>query len=476
VVVSVTLMVAARSKNPVTPVNDGEVTVADQLLIGVSGVRGIVGQTLDVCTAVRFAAAFGTWLRGGLVVVGRDSRPHGEMLSHGVIAGLLETGCRVLWAGALATPSCGVLVQTLGASGGVMITASHNPPEWNGLKFFHRTGRVLPPSAGDEVRDVYAQGLFQRAPWDQVGPVETLTDPHGEHLRRILQHVDVPLIRSRRFRVVLDANHGVGALLGQKLLESLGCQVRILGAEPTGQFAHPPEPLPEHLFALAQAVREDHADVGFAQDPDADRLVLVDEQGNVCSEELTLALCADHLLSHRFGPVVINLSTSRATEWAGRRRNCPVLRAPVGEAHVVEMALATEAVLAGEGNGGVIYPDVVWVRDSFTGMALVLEAMASTGVPLSQLLKTLPCFSMLKEKVPLPREAVVRKLERLRTRYRDAYADVSDGLRLEWADRWVHIRPSNTEPVARIVVEAEEAATARSLLEEIRAALVSQEP
>ena len=425
-----------------------------ELIISVSGLRGVVGRSLTAQVARDYALAFGVEHGGQRVVIGRDSRTHGEMLYYAAVSGLLEAGCEPVLAGCVATPTCGVLVQATGAAGGLMVTASHNPPPWNGIKLFDHTGRVLSGGAGEEVSLRYRSAQVRPVEWDRVARPVPEPDPHAVHLERVLALVDVAAIRRRRFRVLLDSNHGAGGVLGRRLLEALGCEVVGWGLEPSGQFSHAPEPIPEHLQEVAEEAKRHGVDIGFAQDPDADRLVLIDERGRVLSEEYTLAVVADAYFLDHSGSLVINLSTSRLSEEAARARGATVFRAPVGEANVVDEARRVGATLAGEGNGGIIHGDVVWVRDSFTGMALVLQALARAEEPLSALVARLPQWHMTKLKLPLGRAELEARLDRLRTAFPQAHADHRDGLRLEAEDWWLHVRGSNTEPIARLIVEA----------------------
>jgi phosphomannomutase len=345
---------------------------------------------------------------------------------------------------------------TAGRPAGIQISASHNPPEYNGLKFFQPEGMVLGPAEGRAVLDRIRGRQFGWAAWDAQGQIRDLEAPLAEHLRRVVAVVEPGRIRARAFKVVLDAGHGAGGRLGAELLrEALGCEVLVLGGEPDGRYDHPPEPTQGHLRTLAAIVPAVGADVGFAQDPDADRLAIVDQEGRYIGEELTLALAAQRRLAQETGPVVLNLSTSRVVEDLAGRLGCPVLRTPVGEIHVVERMRAVGAVLGGEGNGGVIDPRVGFVRDSFVAMALVLDLLAQDGGPLSRLVDALPRYAMVKEKYPLGEgPPVAELLDRLAGAHRDARADRRDGLRLDWPDGWVHVRPSNTEPIVRVIAEA----------------------
>jgi phosphomannomutase len=450
----------------------GENGVSDQI-ISVSGLRGKVGTGLTAAVATEYACAFGTYLGGGKVIVGRDSRPSGAMIAHAVMAGLAGTGCDAIDIGLAATPTTGLLVRHLGAAGGVEITASHNPAEWNGIKLFHRDGRVLSQAEGDRVHAIYESKKFAVARWDAVGKPSRHGDPHAAHLTRVLVAVDAEAIRSRGYHVVLDSNHGVGGILGSRLLQALGCRVTALGGTPDGAFAHPPEPVPENLRALGQAVRENQAHVGFAQDPDADRLAIVDEAGRAIGEEYTIALAASHLLAKTPGIVVVNLSTTRAVDEVAAARRSTCERTPVGEANVVERMLKRRAVIGGEGNGGVILPQVVHVRDSFSGMALILEAMAREDVAVSMLVRRLPQFVMIKEKMEVDPAKLPAAISKLATKFKRAKPNRSDGLRLDWPDRWVHVRPSNTEPIVRIIAEASTDSAACELASEVRGVLAT---
>jgi len=431
-------------------------------ILSISGLRGIVGDGLDPEYATRFAAALGTMLDGGDIVVSRDGRHTGEMLRHAVLAGLLGAGCKVHDLGIASTPTCGVLVKALGAAGGLQITASHNPIEWNGLKPFAPLGSVFDAALGQKLLTALDQPPAYRR-WDGLGRVDCVDDPSRIHLDKVLLLVNASEIRQRRFRVVLDCNRGSGSVLGPRLLEALGCQVTVMGRTPDGRFEHPAEPLQENLGTLMMAVKEHHADVGFAQDPDADRLAIVDNTGRYIGEELTLALCVDHILAREKGPVVVNGSTSRTTADLAAKYGCPFYRSHVGEANVVAKMREVNALLGGEGNGGIIEPKVGYVRDSFVGMAYVLEGLAARNAPLSTWVDELPQYAIVKDKLTCPRERVDAACAALQKAFADATPAKGDGLRLDWPDRWVQVRASNTEPIIRVIAEAPTDADAKSL-------------
>lgn len=441
------------------------------LLVSVSGIRGIVGRSLTPENVCGFAAALGTHLRGGKVVLSRDGRASGEAFRHAAIAGLLATGCPVLDIGIAPTPTCGLAVRHLQAAGGLQITASHNPAEWNGLKMFGPDGAVLRAQAGREVQSLYESSAQAYAEWNGQGSVRVPPDPGEAHLGAVLDRIDVATVHTGRFRVLLDANGGAGGPLGVALLRELGCEVIELGCVADGEFTHPPEPMPAHLTEVAPLIPRSGAMIGLVLDPDADRLALIDEQGTCLSEELTLALVVEYVLSRKPGPVAINMSTSRIVEDLAAKAGCACVRSAVGEANVVGLMRQTNAVIGGEGNGGVIDPAVGWVRDPFIGMGMILNLMAERGRSLSQLVADLPVYAMVKEKVTLPKEHLPEGLTRLRERWPDARVNELDGLRFDWPDRWVHVRPSNTEPIVRVIAEATTAEDAESLATAAREAL-----
>ena len=437
-----------------------------QRILSISGLRGVIGDGLDPGYLVDFASALATIFDGGPVVLARDGRSTGPMIKHAVSAGLLAGGCRVLDADVTSTPTCGVLVQESHAAGGLMITASHNPIEWNGLKPFSPAGSVFDQALGERLLEILFRRAFRMVPWDKIGGVQSIADPSAPHLRRVLSLVDASVIGKRCAKVVLDCNHGSGSVLGSRLLEQLGCEVHVLGGTPDGRFEHNPEPLEQNLLGLCDEVKRRGADIGFAQDPDADRLAIVDEKGCYIGEELTLALCADYILSRTPGPVVVNGSTSRTTADVAAKYGCPFHRSYVGEAHVVARMRAVGAIVGGEGNGGLIEPRVGYVRDSFAAMAYVLAGLAAGRRPLSKWVESLPKYSIVKDKVTCRRDQVAAACAALKQHYRDAAAQEGDGLRLDWPDRWVQVRASNTEPIARVIAEAPDADHARQLCDE----------
>ncbi len=444
----------------------GPVIANTEPIISVSGLRGIVGQSLTPEVAVRYACAFAADLPPGPIVVSRDGRPSGRIIADALRSALAAVGRRVLDANIAATPTLGVLVRRHKAAGGIQISASHNPPEYNGLKLFSAKGRVLSASDGEDVLERYRNGDIAWAAHKQIGDVEPLTDTMSDHCALVLGCVDAQRIRRRQFRVVLDSNHGAGSLLGRRLLEELGCDVTLLGGEPDGHFSHRAEPTAEGCIAVCRRVKAMDVDVGFCQDPDADRLAVIDEAGRYIGEECTLALCLDHVLSKRKGAIVTNCATSRMAEDLAGKYNVPFFRTPVGEANVVDTMLAQNAVFGGEGNGGPIDPRVTYVRDSFIGMALILDYLAERQLTVSQVAAELPQYAIQKTTIPLDRDQVPAALDKLEQHFADAQPDRMDGLRLDWPNKWLLIRASNTEPIVRAIAEAESIGEAKRLCEE----------
>jgi phosphomannomutase len=389
------------------------------------------------------------------------------MLRQAVLAGLVSTGCTVEDIGIAPTPTCGLAIRHLQAAGGIQITASHNPAEWNGLKLFDARGAVLTAADGRKVKELFEQDTFPRATWDRLGSFTERPQADSWHRDRVLELVDVVRIRARQLRAFLDANGGAGGPLGQELLEAFQCHPVCRACRADGEFLHTPEPVMENLRDVCPEVVRSGADVGFALDPDADRLALIDETGRYVGEEMTLALAVRFRLSKERGPVVINMSTSRVIEDIAHQFGCACRRTAVGEANVVEGMQAAGAVIGGEGNGGVIDPRVGWVRDPFIGMGLVLNLMAETGKKLSALVDELPVYHIVKDKYGADYDRLPGLFSALGKRWPEAKINRVDGLRLDWPDRWVHVRASNTEPIVRVIAEAPGRSEAEQLCREV---------
>ena len=450
------------------------------LMLSVSGMRGMVGRSLTPAIVTRYAAAFGQWLQTaeGLaaphVVIGRDSRLSGQMYECAAVAGLISVGCRVTRVGILSTPGVAIMIDQLGGDGGMVVTASHNPKPWNGMKALRRDGVAPPPEQVAEILRRFHENDVELAPVEALQPTSHDETGAEVHVRRVLEQVDVPAIRAAKLTAVVDSVHGAGGEEARLLLEELGVKLHQLYAEPTGEFPHLPEPLAENLTELCQSVPQQQAHIGFAQDTDADRLAVVDEQGAYIGEEYTLALCALHRL-RQGQAVVANLSTSRMVDDVAANVGGRVVRTAVGEANVAAGMKAHGADLGGEGNGGIILAPVSQVRDSLVGMALLLEMLAKRQQPLSRIADELPRYAIVKDKVEMEAaaaEAVVAQMPvRLGERFPEAKADTQDGVRLDWDDRWVHVRPSNPEPILRVIAEAKERAQAQELVQQARTAL-----
>ncbi|HYG78531.1 MAG TPA: phosphoglucosamine mutase [Planctomycetota bacterium] len=443
------------------------------LMISVSGIRGIVGRSLTPELLVRMGHAFGTYCRGGRIVVGRDTRVSGEMAKHAVLSGLIATGVKVLDLGVCATPTLTTSIEHLQADGGVMVTASHNPIEWNALKFFRRDGLYLNAEESRDLLNIYYSGQFNNVGWDQLAPVHRIEHADARHVEQVLKIVNRELFSQRRLRVALDCCNGAGCNIAQRLLSELNCEVETIHCNPNGLFPHKPEPVCANLGELCAFVKKVGADVGFAVDPDADRVTVIDETGYYVGEEAALALSTQHALATRAsrGPVVINMSTSRMTEDVARAAGCEVVRVAAGESNVAEKMKELNASFGGEGNGGIIDPAVHVGRDAIIGMALMLESMLQTGQRMSQLAQKLPAYQMVKAKVECPPAAGRALIRKVKSMLRDVRIDTRDGMRVDWDDRWVQLRASNTEPILRIIAEARTAAQAQALVDEFTAML-----
>ena len=445
----------------------------DGLMVSVSGIRGRVGEGLTPEVVASYAGAFGAWAaaRGSsnAIVVGRDSRVSGPMFHRVVLSALQSVGCHVIDIGLTTTPTCQLAVEDHHAAGGLMISASHNPIEWNALKFIGPTGLFLEASEGAEMRALVDRGI-PRAPWDRLGQIEQDDRAIERHIDRVLAipYVDVDGIRAQRFPVALDCVRGAGAAIMLPLLERLGCRVTAINTETDGRFPRPPEPVAENLGELERVVRHSGAVVGFAVDPDVDRLALVSDAGIAIGEDFTLALAAMLVLRHDRGPVVTNLSTSRIVEDVAARANVPVVRAPVGEVNVAVRMRDERAPVGGEGNGGVILREVHLGRDAPVGAALLLQLLLEEKRPLSEIVSALPRYVIVKDKLDRPNAALDTVYQSLRHAFPDGAVDMQDGLRLSWADRWVHVRPSGTEPIVRVIAEAPTSAEAHELVRRSR--------
>jgi len=417
---------------------------------------------------LKFAQAYGSEFGPGKVVVGRDSRVTGEMVKSAVVAGLMSVGCDVVDIGIAPTPTTELVTEKEGYVGGIIITASHNPKEWNALKLLGPEGLFLTAEQGDNVLQRLNEEDFNFVSWDKVGKecqYETSIDEHIQQLMD-LPLIDQELIKSKKFKIVADSCNGAGGTILPQLFKAFGCEYVVLNEEPNGLFPRSPEPIPQNLGELCDAVKEHNADLGIAVDPDVDRLAMVSEQGNPLGEEYTLALTTHFVLSKTPGDVVVNASTTRAIDDIAEKFGGSCHRSKVGEIHVATMAQEVKAVMAGEGNGGVIYPEVHLGRDAPVGIALVLQMMAEADKPMSQIHADMPQYTMVKDKVQLPFGADAKgSVAKLEKAHSDKNMDTIDGVKILLEKSWVHIRASNTEPIIRIMAEAPTRDEAAQLVE-----------
>jgi phosphomannomutase len=451
------------------------------LMVSVSGVRGRVGDGLTPEIIAQFASGFGAWAlqqarAGGKdtaqVVVGRDSRVSGQMFHRVVLSALESVGCQVLDVGLAPTPTIQLAVEHHHAAGGLAITASHNPIEWNALKFIGPSGLFLDATEGAAMRAI-VEGAIPRATWDKLGSTKQVADANDVHIEQILNlpFIDVKGIRARKFKVALDCVRGAGGAFMPRLLEKLGCEVTAINLETDGKFPRPPEPVAENLGELEALVKKSGAEIGLAVDPDVDRLALVSEQGKAIGEDYTLALAAKVVLQHRKGPIVTNLSTSRIVDDIAEEAGRKVVRAPVGEVNVATRMRSEGAPIGGEGNGGVILTEMHLGRDAPVGAAIILQLLLQEKRPLSEIVGSYPRYSIVKDKLDRPKAPLDSVYAGLKKAFPAAEADTQDGLRLTWPDRWVHVRPSGTEPIVRVIAEAPTEAEARKLIAECRTPL-----
>lgn len=457
--------------------------MTQELIISVSGMRGIIGENLTPTIAAEYGCAFGTFLQSAgqsgdrrlSVCIGRDSRVSGQMLSCAVSAGLCAVGVDVIDLGLVTTPCVGIMLRELGCDGGVIITASHNPVPYNGIKLLLANGMAPPPETAAEIRQRYFEKGFSPVASTACGRVSTNDQTDRVHIDKVLAVVGVQQIARRRYNIVLDSVNGAGGRITKKLLADLGCRVVAINDEPSGLFAHEPEPTVANLGGLCERVKSEKADVGFAQDPDADRLAVVDENGAYIGEEYTLALAARQVYAKTTGPAAANLSTSRMIDDVAQAARGRVIRTPVGEANVAQAMLENACVIGGEGNGGVIDLRVGPIRDSLVGVALVLQLMAETGKSISQLVAEIGGYAMHKSKFAADASQAGRIIDRVKEQFAHATLNTSDGCRFDFEDGWVHLRTSNTEPVMRVIVEAKDEAAVQHYLDaisEVRASVL----
>lgn len=438
------------------------------LMIGVSGIRGIAFDPLSSEVASRYAAALATLLGEGTYIVGRDTRPSGDVLSPAVAAALASSGCNVLDVGVAPTPTIQIAVEHHKAAGGIAITASHNPAEWNALKLISGSGTFLTKSQVDEIQNIVSTGKFAFGRGDRTGTITDDDEAIGRHIDGILDldYVDAGAIAAAGFKVAVDCINGAGSAAIPLLLDRLGCDVVKLDCDGNGDFKRSPEPVKANLGGLSDMVRGAGADVGFAVDPDADRLSIVDDTGTAIGEDYSIVLCSELVLSKTVGTVVVNLSTTRAMADVAGRHGADLLRTPIGEINVVERMKEVKSPIGGEGNGGIILPALHYGRDSMVGIALVLQLLAQRKQNLSQMMTLFPQYVIIKTKAPLNDIADISSLRpRLTVEFEGATVNDEDGLRFDLDEGWVHVRRSGTEPVVRIIAEGANELEAQSLID-----------
>jgi len=443
----------------------------ESLKISITGVRGIVGETLDPRLLTNFAEAFGTLVGPAAVLLSRDTRPSGPMVTSCVAAGLLATGCRVIDLGVCPTPAMQWAVKSTDAEGGIAVTAGHNAMEWNALKFVRGDGLYLNASQGEELLNVLHQGEFRKATHREISPaVESDPNLPREHTQVLLRHTDTDAVRRARFKVAVDCCNGACSDFSPRFLQALGCEVVPINTDVGQPFPHEPAPGPKNLGQLRALVAAAKADVGFAHDADGDRLGVVTEDGSAPGDELTLCLAAEAVLRRGDpGPVVTNVSTTHAVDMIAAQHGRPVLRVRVGQSFVAEAALTNEAAVAGEGSGGVMFPRINCAHDSIATLAHILELMAHSAQPLSRIVAQLPDLHMAKLTIPCPPAKVSAAIESIRQEAEQGVfggaVDLEDGVKVIDANSWVHVRASITEPIIRVISEAETQAAADDLAE-----------
>ena len=440
------------------------------LKIGITGVRGIVGETFTPEVAVGFSQAFGTYLDAGRILVCRDTRVSGPMVRAAVMAGLLAAGCEVIDLGICPTPSLQLAVTWLKADGGIAITAGHNPSQWNALKFVRGDGLYLNPMQAEELLDIFHQGEFTKAAWDKIERAIHYQDPIEHHVELLKQAFAVEAIRARRLKVAVDCCNGACSRLIPRWLQDLGCEVLAINEDPSAPFPHLPEPKPETMAQLSAVVKAGHADIGFAHDADGERLGIVTELGQPLSEELTLALATRVRLAQSAGTVVTNVSTTRVIDQVAALYGGVVVRTQVGQTYISEGMIEHNAILGGEGSGGVTVPELHLTHDSAAAVGLILQGLALTGQRVSEVVQELPHLTMLKHNFPVEPNRLYSVLQNFRMaieREQLTY-DLTDGIRVVLPQGWIHVRASNTESLIRVIVEADEATEAHNLLDWVR--------
>ena len=442
------------------------------LMVSISGIRGIVGDGLDPSVLVKYTSAFANFVKKGKVVIGRDARITGDMVSSIVTGTLNAKGIDVIDIGICPTPTVQFTVKTLKAQGGIAISASHNPNEWNALKLLNKTGQFMSKDENDQLKKLLPTSDTNYKPWNKTGKRIGYNQGLKNHVDSVLalKFINLNKIKKRKFKVLVDCVNGAGVYVIPDLLKKFGCEVIEMNCERTGIFPRLPEPIPRNLKKTMKAVKENKVDLGIVVDPDVDRLVLITEKGKPFSEENTITQAVKFILSKQKGNVAVNLSTTRAIDDIADKFGVKIFRSAVGEANVVKKMKQVKAVIGGEGSGGVIYPTLHYGRDALVGIAITLQHLLEFGGTLSELKKSLPQYTIVKEKIDISKSKVSsdRIIKVLTKKYKKEKLNTDDGLRIDFADSWVHIRKSNTEPILRIIAEAKTEISAKELVKKFR--------
>lgn len=436
-------------------------------MVSVSGIRGIIGDGLDPQTIVKYTSAYAQFCGKGKIVIGSDGRITGNMVKNIIVGTLIAKGNDVIDIGVCPTPTVLYNVTKLNAVGGIQISASHNPNEWNALKLLNDKGEFMTLEENKEMLGYITGEKFHYEPWDKLGKLTDYSEGLINHMDGVfnLPDIDIVSIKKRKFKVLLDCVNGAGSYVMPELLEKFGCEVIELNCEKTGIFPRLPEPIPENLTETMQAVKDHGADLGVVVDPDVDRLVLITDEGKPFGEEYTITQAVRFVLSKTKGNVVVNLSTTRAVDDVAESYGCKVYRSPVGEANVVVKMKEVDAVIGGEGSGGVIYPALHYGRDALVGSAIILQHLLEFGGTITEMKKALPEYHIVKSKIAVGDRNPDEVINGLVQKYSNEKINTDDGLRIDFDDHWVHFRKSNTEPIIRCIVEAKTESHAKELID-----------
>jgi len=441
-------------------------------IMSLSGTRAIVGENLNPTLATEISMAFGSYLGKGKIIVGGDTRVSHEMVKHAVLSGLLAVGNDVIYIGKVTTPTVQQMIKHHEAVGGIVITASHNPIQWNGLKLMNRSGSFLDTKEYETFINKYHEKNFDLKPWDQLGTITEDNNAIQKHVDLILEKLDISSIKGANLNVLVDAVNGAGAVADPVLLDALGVNYTIINEAPDGRFGHDPEPVKGNLIDFQEALAKGNYDIGFAQDADADRLVILDENGRFIGEDYSLAYCVDYILSQDTSEakkVVVNLSTSLVLTDIAKKHNADIFFTKIGEANVTEGLKAHQAQVGGEGNGGIIFTKIGWGRDSLVGITVALKHIAESKKKVSEVIETYPQYTMIRDKFEVStREEVNNFLTKVDAHFEHYEKDKQDGIKVLMENSWIHVRPSNTEPIVRIFIEAPSQEKAEELLSQVK--------